>query len=113
MEEINNLLEKYHNFRDAQIRSVQNLTETSKRLTIAIMDDDGEDTGSVTLEFDGITESRILDNSVLAFLDMMRGITLIKENDLYGFGLGQGSAMLQVHNAPMYIIASQMKIEEN
>ena len=112
MEQANNLLAKYNNFKDAQIRSVKPLTESSKLVTLVIQDDDGEDVGSVQIEFDGIKESRILENSVLPFLDMMSGITLIKEHDLYGFALGSGTAMLHVHNAPLYIVASEMKIQE-
>lgn len=112
MEQINIILEKYNNFKAAQIRSVQPLTETSKLVTLVIQDDDGEDINTVLLEFDDIKQSRILENSVLPFLDMMSGITLIKEHNLYGFGLGSGTAMLHVHNAPLYIVASDVKIEE-
>ena len=113
MEKINNLLEKYEYFRDAQIRSIQKPTDASAIVTIVVQDDEGEDINSVTLEFNDIKESRILVNHVLPFLDMMSGITLIKENDFYGFAVGSGSAMLNIHNAPMYIIASGLAIEEN
>ena len=112
MEEINTLLEKYNNFRDAQIRSVETLSESSKMLTIVVQDDDGEDVNTIKLTFSNINDSRILENGVLSFLDMTSGITLIKENDLYGFALGSGTAMLHVHNAPLYIVASDIKIEE-
>ncbi|MDF1874385.1 hypothetical protein JHD48_01400 [Sulfurimonas sp. SAG-AH-194-I05] len=112
MEEISTLLKKYDKFKYAQLRSIQQLSASHKIVTIAIQDDDGEDTNIVHLEFKNITESKILVNSVLSFLDMGDGIILIKENDLYGFALGCGSAMLQVHNAPLYIVAKEMYIEE-
>lgn len=113
MEEIDALLEKYNNFKFAQIRSVQNLTDSSKLLTLVIQDDDGEDVSSVKITFSNINDSRVLVNDVLPFLDMMSGITLIKENDLYGFSVGSANAMLNVHSAPMYIISSDIEIEEN
>jgi len=112
MEEINTLLEKYNNFKDAQIRSIQPLSDTSKVLTIVVQDDDGEDLNTVEIEFDNVNASRILVNSVLGYLDMGFGVSIIKENDLYGFALGKGTAMLHVLNAPLYIIASDIKIEE-
>ena len=112
MEKVNALLEKHRHFKDAQIRSVQNLSENSKVVTIVLQDDDGEDLSSIKLIFSDIKESRILENSVLAFLDMMSGITIVKEHNLYGFGLGSGTAMLHVHNAPLFIVASEISIEE-
>ena len=112
MEEINALLEKYNNFKDAQIRSIQPLSDTSKVLTIVVQDDDGEDLNTVKITFDNVNASRILVNSVLSYLDMGFGVSIIKENDLYGFALGKGTAMLHVLNAPLYIIASDIKIEE-
>ena len=112
MEEINTLLEKYNHFRDAQIRSVQVPTDSSKIVTIVVQDDDGEDINTVNIEFKDIKESRILLDSVLPFLDMMGGISMVKEHDRYGFAVGGGCAMLDINNSPMYIIASDLTIEE-
>lgn len=112
MEQINSLLEKYNHFKDAQIRSIQTLSDTSKVVTIAVQDDDGEDLHTISIEFKDIKESKILQNSVLAFMDMGSGISIVKEHNLYGFALGSGTAMLHVHNAPLYIIASDITIEE-
>lgn len=112
MEHIDKILEKYDHFRDAQIRAIDSTSEDSKVVTIVVQDDEGEDLQTVCFTFNDIKESRILVNNVLAFLDMMSGISVIKENDLYGFAVGSGTAMLHVHNAPLYIIASEMSIEE-
>lgn len=112
MQNITPILEKYNNFTDAQIRSVKTISEDTKVVTIVLQDDDGEDLNSVEIEFSGIKESRILDNSVLAFMDMMSGISIVKEHDLYGFALGRGTAMLHVHNAPFFIVASAIEIRE-
>ncbi|HQS66011.1 MAG TPA: hypothetical protein PLM93_02345 [Sulfuricurvum sp.] len=112
MENINTILKKYNNFKDAQLRSIEPLSDSSKVLTLVIQDDDGEDINTIKIEFNNITKSQILDNSVLSYMDMGFGISLIKEHDLYGFALGKGTAMLHVHNAPLYIIASEVKIQE-
>jgi len=112
MEQVNNLLEKYDDFRMAQIRSIEPTSDSSKMLTMVIQDDDGEDTNIIYIEFKDIKSSKILINSVLPMLDMMGGISLVKENNLYGFALGRDTAMLHVQNAPLYIIASDISIEE-
>ena len=111
MQKINTLLEKYDNFRGAQIRSVEYISLTERIVTIGDEDEDGEDMYAVKLRFTEIQSSKILEQSVLSYLDMSSGITLIKENDLYGFAIGKGSAMLHVHNAPIYIVASKIKID--
>jgi len=113
MEEINTLLQKYNHFKYEQIRSVTNLTESSKLVTLVVLDDEGEDANTIKIEFSDIKDSRILENGVLSFLDMTSGISILKENDLYGFAIGSGTAMLHVHNAPLYIIASDIKIVED
>lgn len=112
MKKVNTLLEKYNNFKDAQIRSIENLTDSSKVLTLVIQDDDGEDINTVKVTFSNISDSKILVNEVLPLLDMMSGISIIKENNLYGFALGRGSAMIHVHNAPIYIISTDIEINE-
>ena len=112
MEHVNNILEKYNHFKEAQIRYVTSSSDSSKIVTFVIQDDDGEDLNSVDIEFKGIKEAKILQNSVLPMMDMMSGITLIKEHGFYGFALGSGTAMLHVHNAPLYIISSSVEIEE-
>jgi hypothetical protein len=113
MEEINALLEKYNNFKYEQIRSIQHLADGSKVVTLVVLDDDGEDLNTIKLEFSNVKDSKILVDSVLSYMDMTSGITIIKENDLYGFAIGSGTAMLHVHNAPLFIIASDIKILED
>jgi len=113
MEEINALLEKYNNFKYEQVRSVQHLSDGSKIVTFVVQDDDGEDLHTIKIEFSNVKDSKILVDSVLSYMDMTSGISIIKENDLYGFAIGSGTAMLHVHNAPLFIIASDIKIIED
>ena len=112
MEEINSLLKKYDNFRAAQLRTIQQLPDSSKIITIVVQDDDGEDINTVKLTFNNINNSHILVDSVLPYLDMMSGISIIKEHDLYGFAVGRGDTMFYVHSAPLFIVASDITIEE-
>lgn len=112
MEKIETLLTKYNNFKDAQIRSIVSLSDSSKLLTLVIQDDDGEDINTVEVKFSNIKDSKILKNEVLSFLDMMSGITIIKEHNLYGFAVGKGSTMHHVNSAPLYIVSTDIEIEE-
>jgi len=110
MEPIDTLLEKYNNFKGEMLRHIEKTSETSYIVTLVTQDDDGEDVDTVKLEFTGVTSFKILVNSVLSYMDMTRGITLIKENDLYGFAVGEGSAMLHVHSSPLFLVSTDLKI---
>ena len=111
MEKVNTFLEKYDNFKAAQFRRIEQLSDSTKIVTIVIQDDDGEDVESVRIEFNGVSSSNLLVDSVLPFLDMMSGISIIKENNLYGFAVGNHSAMLHIGSAPLYIISSEIKFD--
>jgi len=114
MEKINQLLQKYDNFQYEQLRSIEQLEDGSKIITLVVMDEDGEDVHSAKIEFKNIKDSKILVNSVLSYLDMSMGISIIKEHDLYGFAIGSGTSMSHVQSAPLYIVASEINIiEEN
>ena len=112
MEKINALLEKFNYFRLDQFDSIEKPTEDTIRVTLVVQNDDGEDTHQVKLTFNNIKEARLLDNNTLGYLDMMSGVSIIKEHDLYGFAIGACPAMLNVLNAPFYIVASEIEIEE-
>lgn len=113
MEPITALLKKYNNFKYEMLRHIEKTSETSYIVTLAIQDDEGEDVNTIKLDFTGVQASKILVNSVLSYMDMGDGITLIKENDLYGFAVGSGTAMLHVNSAPLYIVATDLIILED
>ncbi|HHH20203.1 MAG TPA: hypothetical protein ENK86_06815 [Campylobacterales bacterium] len=113
MEAINALLAKYDDFRDAQFYSITAPSKGTYVVTLAVLDEDGmEATHHVKLTFSGATNVRLLENSMLGFLDMMSGVSIVYERDLYGFAIGRCSAMLNVQSAPLYLIAPNLEIEE-
>lgn len=112
MENIDALMEKYDHFKDAVFRTIQKPSDRSVMVTLAIQNDDGEDTHEVKIMFMDVIEARLLENSVLPFLDMMRGVTFIHERDRYAFALGHSGDMLHVKNAPLYIISTEMTLED-
>jgi len=112
MQEITTLLKKYNNFKCEQLRHIEKTSDTSYIVTLVIQDDEGEDVNTIKLNFTDVQAYKILVNSALAYMDMGDGITLIKENDLYGFAIGRGTAMLHVNSAPLFIVASNIEITE-
>lgn len=112
MESINTLLEKFNHFKDDQLHSIQKPSDTSLLLTIAVQDDEGDDTHHVKIEFIGLKDAKLLEHAFLPYLDMMSGVSIIKEHGLYGFAVGNSDAMLHVKNSPFFVISEDIKIEE-
>lgn len=112
MEKINALLTKFDHFRYAEIRSIQAPADASVVITLSLQDEDGEETDRVEVECRGIKEKRLLVNSVLPFLDMMNGISIIRERNQYAFTIGKCDTMLHVLNAPLYVVCDNITIEE-
>ena len=112
MEKINALLEKFNHFRYAEIRSIQTAEDGSVIITVAVQDDDGEDTDKFRIVCTGIKEKRLLVNSVLPFLDMMSGISIIAERNMYAFAIGSCDTMLPMLNAPLFVTCTDIAMEE-
>lgn len=113
MENINTLLKKYDNFKFAQLRTIKQLPDSLVIVTLVTQDDDGEDMNTINIKFINVTDSHILIDSVLPFLDMMSGISIIKEHNLYGFAVGSCNAMTNINNSPLYIVSSDIQVEDN
>ena len=114
MQEIQKLLEKFDNFKYAEFRSIQTLSKTSMLLTFIVQDDDGEETDKVVFQLDGVNEARLIENNVLAYLDMTDGISIIQYNDdIYAFSLGKSNDdLLAIKNTPLYAIASGISFNQ-
>ncbi len=112
MEQITSLFEKFNNFKDASFRSIAKTADGSLVVTLVVQDDEGDDIHSVKIEFIDINDARLLDNATLPYLDMMSGVSLIKDHNLFAFAIGNCDALLHVKNAPFYIVSADVNIEE-
>lgn len=112
MEKINALLEKYDRFRYARIRAIYTPSDTSAVITLAVEDDDGEPVAKVAVECTDITQKRLLVGEVLPFLDMMSGVSILEERNLYAFAIGHCDTMLPVLNAPLFVVCRGIGISE-
>lgn len=112
MENVNALLARFNHFKYAEIRSIYTPDATSAVVTLAVQDDDGEDTDKIRITCADIKEKRLLVNEVLPFLDMMSGISVIEERNQFAFAIGHCDTMLSVLNAPLYIVCNGIEMEE-
>jgi len=106
-------LERFCNFKDAQFRSLEILSPTEIQLTFAVQDT-ARDFDWITLElqFTGVIDARLLEESKLQFIDMSDGATLLHVNNEFAFGIGACYNIQAVKNSTLYIISKELKYKE-
>lgn len=82
-------LKRFDGFIDAELRSIEIVSPTTVKITLAAQDSArGFDWITIELEFNGVNDARVLDNSKLSHIDMSNGITLIYADNQFVFGVG-------------------------
>jgi hypothetical protein len=106
-------LERFLNFEDAEFRSLEVINPTEMHLTFAVQDKARDfDWITLTLEFFGVKNARLIENSKLSFLDMSDGVSIIQQDALLAFTLGEYNTLSAIENASLFIVASDMKYKE-
>ncbi|MCW8837127.1 MAG: hypothetical protein OQK11_00350 [Thiovulaceae bacterium] len=101
---LENFLERFEHFRDGEFRNIEINSPTNITLTFATQDASrGYDWISVKLEFDGISDASLLDNSNLTHVDMSDGIDISNNGTQFAFKL---------NNSTCQIKSSSLKYEE-
>jgi len=111
--ELPNFTSRFGNFIDAEIRSIEVLSPISMKVVIACQDSArGFDWLTLNLEFSAVSDARLLEDSKLSLIDMSDGVSLIYEDNNFGFGIGEYHNLSGIKNATSYIISSSIKYEE-
>jgi len=106
-------LERLCHFKDGEIRSMDILSPTEITITLTTQDSArGYDWISITLHFSGVSDAKLLQEHQFDFVDMSDGITLVYENNLFAFGIGECYNIAAIKNSSAYIIAQSLKYEE-
>ncbi len=102
--ELANFTSRFAKFMDAEIRSIDVLSATTIKVTIACQDSArGFDWLTLTLEFSNVTDASLVDNSKLSFIDMSEGAEVRYEDESFIF---------DIKNATILIKSSNIKYEE-
>ena len=106
-------LERFGHFVDCELRSIEVTSPTTMLVTVAAQDTArGFDWLSIKLEFNGVSDARLLENSQLSHVDLNDGINIIYEDDKYAFGIGNYTNLSSIKNSTCYITSSTLKYEE-
>ena len=106
-------LKRFGNFVDGEIRSIEITSPLDMKVIIAGQDQArGFDWITVELEFDSVSDAKLLDSSKLSLLDMSDGISLLNENAQFYFGVDSYNSASSIKNSICYIISSSIKYKE-
>jgi len=111
--DLNGFLKRFGNFVDAEFRSIEIVTPTTIKITLAAQDSArGFDWITIELEFSGVSDARLLESSRLPHADLSEGITLIYGEDSFRFALGSYDSFSAAANSVCHIKATSLKYKE-
>ncbi|ADN10200.1 conserved hypothetical protein [Sulfurimonas autotrophica DSM 16294] len=106
-------LERFDNFKDAELRIVNIVSPTHIKLTVAVQDRARAfDWITLELDFTGVTDARLLEQNKLKFIDMNEGASLLHVNNEFAFGIGACYNASTIKNSTLYIISKDLKYKE-
>lgn len=111
---VEKFLKRFNNFKDGELRSIEIISPTQMKVTLAGQDEArAYDWISVVLEFSGITDAKLLKDSVMSLIDMSEGISIINNNNSLAFALGECYNISSIKSAISFIEFSDLKYQEN
>lgn len=110
---VEEFLKRFDNFRDGEFRSIEVISPTTMLVVLAGQDEARAfDWISVKLEFNDVSDARLLDSSKLSLLDMSDGISMINNGENITFGIGECFNESSIKNSSSYIESQTIKFEE-
>jgi len=108
---IASFLDRFDNFKDGEFRSIEVISPTNIQITLAGQDKSRDfDWISVTLEFSGTDNARLLEKSKLPFIDMGDGINITTIENKFLFGVGDTHSNLI--DSLCFVSANNIKYQE-
>ena len=113
LKELPAFVERFCSFKDAEFRSLEIISPLQIKITLAVQDSArAYDWITVALEFNGVSDARLLENSRLSFIDMSDGANIIKDENSFAFGIGECYNISNIKSSSCFIVANTLKYEE-
>jgi len=102
--DLDTFLNRFGNFVDGEIRSLEMTSPSNMTLTIAAQDSArGFDWLTIIFNFDGVSDASLVNNNKLGFIDLSDGISLTHDSSNFKF---------KINNATLYINSLTIKYQE-
>jgi hypothetical protein len=111
--QLKKFLERFDNFKDAQLRLLEIVSATELKLTLATQDSARAfDWITLTLLFTGVKDAQLVSDDKLHLIDMSEGISLFHDKAAFAFAIGACYNITTVKNSIFYILSENLKYEE-
>jgi len=111
--DLNTFLKRFGNFADAELHSIEIVSPVTLRVTLNTQDSARAfDWVAIVLEFSGVNDAKVPENSKLPHIDMSDGITLLFTENTFIFALGAYNTPLAAVNSICHIKATSLKYKE-
>jgi hypothetical protein len=106
-------LTRFDNFKDAELRSLEVVSPTNIKLTVAVQDSARAfDWITLELDFIGVSDARVIEENKLPYIDMSDGVSLLHVKGEFAFGIGACYNVQAIKNSTFYIISQDLKYKE-
>jgi len=111
--ELSNFLERFDNFKDAELRSFEIISPIEMKLIIAAQDSARAfDWITIELSFYTVTDANLLKDDRLHLIDMNDGISIIENDNQFAFAIGECYNISTIKNSILYVICKNLKYKE-
>lgn len=112
--DLNSFLKRFDSFKDAELRSIEIISPNAIKITLSAQDSAREfDWITVELEFSGVADTQLPQESKISHIDMGDGITIIYANNSFIFGIGRYENQSSIKNSICFITSSSIKYAES
>ena len=111
--DIDSFLKRFNHFKNGEFRSIKIISPSVMIITLAGQDEARAfDWVSVKIEFSGVSNAKLLQETKLSLLDMNDGISIIKDDTSLAFGIGECYNISNIKSSSCFIESSSIKYEE-
>jgi hypothetical protein len=113
-EQLPAFLERFDNFKNAELESIEIITPLQIKLTMTLQDKARAfDWIKTSFEFNGIKDAHIPQENHLSFIEMSEGASLFFTEGLFTFATSLCYNISDAKNSSLYFIAKSLKYEES
>ncbi len=110
---LEDFLYRFEHFANSELNEIDVITPTSIKLMVSVQDRQRAfDWIGLDFLFEEVVEAHLVDNEKLKHVDMDDGLTIIHENGLFYFMIGDYKTANGTKDALCYIISKSLKYQE-
>ncbi|QOP46763.1 hypothetical protein FM071_10310 [Sulfurimonas paralvinellae] len=106
-------LERFDDFKECEIRSLEIISPTEMKMTLAVQDKArAYDWITINLLFSDVNDAQLVDENKLPYIDMSEGVSILHSEGLFAFAVGSYKSFSSSKDSSLFIICKNIKYSE-